>query len=280
MFRILVVDDNPAAAHLLQELMKYLQRPHEVHFARDGVEALDFLHCRGEYRDAQRPNLILLDMNMPRLSGLETLSAIKYDPDLCVIPVIMLSSTNSPQEVRRSYQAHANCYVQKPVDLERSVKLVQAVEAFWMDFALLPSCEGRPDNLQGRDFKGEHPVWYAQRIAEASSGPKIAAELREVSSRAMRRVDSPDKETATPSRSSGCEEHNRLLDEFGGAVREILKLHEEQFLAIVEGDPDCHRFDLLIHMANEKKQLAKYGYLRHVEAHGCTNTNALNQTRA
>ena len=84
----------------------------------------------------------------------------------------------------------------------------------------------------------------------------------------------------TPPRGSGCEEHHHLLNEFGVAVREILKLHQQQFLAIVEGDSESHRFDLLIHMANEKKQLAKYEYLRHVEAHGCSNANALNKTRA
>jgi hypothetical protein len=75
------------------------------------------------------------------------------------------------------------------------------------------------------------------------------------------------------SRKSGCEEHNRLLDQFGMAVRELIDLHEQQFLAIVEGDGECHRFDLLIHMTNEKKQLAKYAYLRHVEDHGCSNAD-------
>ena len=141
MFRILVVDDDPTAALVLQEVIKNLHRRHELHFAKDGVEALDFLHCRGPYVDIPRPNLILLDMNMPRLSGLETLSAIKNDPDLCVIPVIMLSTSCSPQDVRKCYQSHANCYVQKPIDLERSIKLLQAVEAFWIDFALLASSD-------------------------------------------------------------------------------------------------------------------------------------------
>jgi hypothetical protein len=77
-------------------------------------------------------------------------------------------------------------------------------------------------------------------------------------------------ETEVPLTKPGCEEHNRLLDEFGVAVRELLSLHEQQFLAIVEGDAECSRFDLLIHMANEQKQLTKYAYLRHVEAHGCS----------
>ena len=91
--------------------------------------------------------------------------------------------------------------------------------------------------------------------------------------------DTPGKETATAKRGSGCEVHNGLLDEFGESVRQLLTLHEQQFLAIVDGDPECNRFDILIHMANEKKHLAKYAYLRHVEAHGCSNINALNKTR-
>ncbi|MFN0104035.1 MAG: response regulator [Bryobacteraceae bacterium] len=263
MFRILVVDDNPGAVYLLREVMKSVHRRHELHFAKDGLDALDFLHCRGAYVDAPRPNLILLDMNMPRLSGLETLSAIKNDPELCVIPVIMLSTENSPQKVRNCYRAHANCYVQKPIDLDRSVKLAQAIEAFWMDFALLPSGDGRsPENLPSTDY------------SERDFGPRIANKSVEV--RSARTDNSPAKaETITQSRRSECEEHNRLLDGFGAAVQELLSLHEQLFLAIVEGDTESPRFDLLIHMANEKKQSAKYGYLRHVEAHGCSNRKCI-----
>ena len=82
--------------------------------------------------------------------------------------------------------------------------------------------------------------------------------------------DASEQKAATPASSSGCEEHNRLLKGFGAAVHELLQLHEQQFLTIVQGDADSHRFDLLIHMANERKQLAKYAYLRHVESHGCS----------
>ena len=80
-------------------------------------------------------------------------------------------------------------------------------------------------------------------------------------------------------RRSGCQEHRRLLDQFGAAVQEVLLLHEHQFMAIVQGDVECNRFDLLIHMANERKQQAKYAYLRHLESHGCSNFDALNETR-
>ena len=90
----------------------------------------------------------------------------------------------------------------------------------------------------------------------------------------MCRNDSPEMGPDAISRSSGCAEHDRLLGEFGATVRELLDLHEQQFLAIVEGDTDSARFDVLIHMVNEKKQLAKYAYLRHVDAHGCSNHDA------
>src|SRR5262249_3389408 len=91
---------------------------------------------RGRYEDAELPNLILLDVNMPRLNGLQTLAAIKNDPVLRVIPVIMFSTASSPEQVRRNYEAYANCYVEKPANLERYVKFVQAVEAFWIELAL------------------------------------------------------------------------------------------------------------------------------------------------
>jgi two-component system, chemotaxis family, response regulator Rcp1 len=275
-FRILVVDDDPAGVRVLQEVMKNLQRRHELHVVWDGTEALDFLHCRAPYLDAPRPNLVLLDLNMPRLGGLETLSAIKTDPDLRAIPVIMLSTSNSPQDVRRSYQAHANCYVQKPANLEGSVKLIQAVESFWMEFVLLPTPDERkPPVRQLSDSKSENAGSHPPGPSGTHTGTPIALGSAEAKSRAMRINDSPAG-TETASRKSGCDAHNRLLDDFGMAVRELIDLHEQQFLAIVDGDGECHRFDLLIHMANEKKQLAKYAYLRHAEGHGCSNIDVDN----
>jgi hypothetical protein len=105
-------------------------------------------------------------------------------------------------------------------------------------------------------------------------GKMIALLRAEARSHAMYSDNSPLNETETPNGQFGCQEHNYLLDEFGIAVQALLELHEHQFLAIVDGDNECSRFDLLIHMANEKKQAAKYAYLRHVEAHGCSNFNA------
>jgi chemotaxis family two-component system response regulator Rcp1 len=222
-FHILVVDDDRASAELLRGLMKNLRGRYELHFVWDGVEALDFLRRRGAHTEVPRPNLVLLDINMPRLGGLETLSAIKSDPELYMIPVIMLSTSSSLDDVRESYLARANCFVQKPIDLDRSVKLLLSIETFWMDFVLLP-----PHSAEARI-------------------------------RAMRTMEA----------AAECGEQSRLLSELGLAVRGLLTLHEQQFQAIVEGDEDCARFDILIHLANEQKQMSKYAYLRHVDAHGC-----------
>jgi chemotaxis family two-component system response regulator Rcp1 len=176
MFRILVVDDDPAGANLLKELMQNVQHAYELHFVGDGMGALEFLRSREEAA-APRPNLILLDMNMPRLGGLETLSALKSDPELCVIPVIMLSTASDPSEVRKSYQGHAACYVEKPSDLARSVKLVKAIEGFWMEFAARITGE---DNCQAQDCKGKKATMHS---GGSDSGPGIATEAAEVRSR-------------------------------------------------------------------------------------------------
>jgi two-component system, chemotaxis family, response regulator Rcp1 len=276
-FRVLIIDDDRAAAHLLRELVEKLQRVYEVYSVSDGIEALDFLHCRGAYSDAPRPHLILLDINMPRLDGLETLSAIKGDPELCPIPVIMLSTSVALRDVTKSYQAHANCYLQKPTDLTRYMKLVQAIEDFWVEFAVLTAWdEQTPEKRQRLDSKRDD----LSQSGGKRFGRMIASESAEAASRAMGIDDSRRNITgATPFGSNGCEEHNHLLDKFGVAVQELLKLHEEQYQAIIEGDNESERFDLLIHVAGEKKQLSKYAYLRHVEAHGCSNANAIDQTR-
>src|SRR5690348_15478927 len=102
MFRLLIVDDNPLDQALLRDLLRALGRPHEVYFASDGTDALDFLYCRGPYVDAPRPNLVLLDVNMPRMNGHEVLAQIKNDPELSVIPVIMLSTSTLREDIKRA----------------------------------------------------------------------------------------------------------------------------------------------------------------------------------
>jgi len=276
-FHILVVDDDRIGAHVLQEVMQNLKRPYRLHFAWDGDGALDFLNRRGPYQAEPRPDLILLDVNMVRVDGLEVLATIKRDPELCVIPVIMLSTSASPRDVWMSYQSHANAYVQKPTSLDRSEKFVQVIESFWMDFAILPAVSERPAHLPHlSDSSGLGKSRSEPRSGAGGLGNSIAFPLAEARSHATETNESLFSTTLS---NSGCREHRRLLQELGMAVRELIELHEQQFLAILEGDSECHRFDLLIHMANERKQSGKYAYLRHVESHGCLNADAIDQSR-
>lgn len=150
MFRLLVVEDEPADRELYRILLERLKRPYELYFAVDGIDALDFLHCRGTYSDAPRPNLLLVDLNMPRMSGLELLREIKSDPQLSVIPMILLSTSTAPADIQNAYLAHANCYVAKPHNLEQADQIIQAIEAFWLDVAVLPECDELPRKTKMR----------------------------------------------------------------------------------------------------------------------------------
>ena len=264
MFRVLIVDDNPTELYLFERMLRTAASECGVEWAHDGGEALDLLYRRKEGSHTPLPDVILMDINMPRVDGVEALAAIKGDPELCVIPVIMFSTAALPEQVRKSYQAGANSFVQKPTSLRETEELMRAIHAFWKDFTILPlrddggfystdsSDEDRSIRLIGR------PVASSPR--EVKSG---SAHSRESATMARWTVSEPLSNTP-------CEEHRRLLDEMGRAVGELLKLHDEQFRAIVQGDSDCDRFDLLIHMASEKKQQAKYAYLRHLELHGCS----------
>ncbi|MEI9971475.1 MAG: response regulator [Ignavibacteriota bacterium] len=148
MFNILFVEDNPGDVALLKILVQKLKQPHGVYFTVDGIDALDFLHRRGAYCDAPRPNLILADMNMPRMSGYELLVQIKSDADLSTIPIIILSTCTDVNDIEKVYAAHANCYVSKPGTLSRADQFIHAVEAFWMDVAVLPPCDDRAATLR------------------------------------------------------------------------------------------------------------------------------------
>jgi chemotaxis family two-component system response regulator Rcp1 len=269
MFRILVVDDNPSVGQLLRELAKELRRPVELSFVSDGEEALRFLHRQGAYADIRRPHMILLDMNMPRLGGLATLSAIKGDLELRVIPVIMFSTTASPEDLRKSYQAHANGFVQKPADLRRTVEFIRALEAFWIDVAQLADSDGGSPEGRISNARPSVPTLAPPDRIRDFSGPQIANAHGEDNSREMEEAAATRPTLERESR-AGCEEHNRLLDRFGAVVQEILQLNQHQYRAIVEGDGETERFDLLIHMASEKKNAAKYDYLQHVAIHGCS----------
>lgn len=135
---ILLVDDNPGDVLLTKEALKGTQVPSRVSVATDGVEAMQFLRRLGKFGDASRPDLVFLDLNMPRKTGAEVLAEMKDDADLRVIPVVILTSSDADDDVANAYRLHANCYVTKPADLDQMIKAVQAIDNFWMAVVRLP----------------------------------------------------------------------------------------------------------------------------------------------
>lgn len=136
---ILLVEDSAGDVRLTQEALKEGKVRNRLSVAVDGVEAMQFLRHEGQFSDAPRPDLILLDLNLPRKDGREVLSEIKADPGLASIPVVVLTTSKAEEDVLRSYQLHANCYVTKPVNLEQFIKVVKAIEDFWLIVAKLPT---------------------------------------------------------------------------------------------------------------------------------------------
>ena len=136
---LLLVEDNPADVRLTEEALKEGGIPVNLSVASDGVEAVDFLYRRGKYSHAPRPDLILLDLNMPRKSGREVLAEIKSDPDLKRIPVLVMTTSTAEQDIAKAYSLNANCYIAKPLELAAFLDVVQSIEEFWLTKASLPS---------------------------------------------------------------------------------------------------------------------------------------------
>ncbi len=136
---ILLIEDNPGDVRLAQEAFKECNLEVHLDVVMDGLEALHFLHKRGPYEDCNRPDLILLDLNLPKKDGREVLSEIKQDPMLRCIPVVILTTSNSEQDVMHSYNLHVNCYINKPVDYDRFFDIIKRIEEFWLNTAILPT---------------------------------------------------------------------------------------------------------------------------------------------
>jgi CheY-like chemotaxis protein len=136
---ILLVEDNPGDVRLTIEALKEGRVGNHLNVADDGVEALAFLRRQERYADAPRPDLVLLDLNLPRKDGRETLAEIKTDPDLCHIPVVVLTTSEAESDVLKAYGLHANCYIVKPVDLDQFLQVVRSIEAFWLTIVKLPT---------------------------------------------------------------------------------------------------------------------------------------------
>jgi two-component system, chemotaxis family, response regulator Rcp1 len=135
---ILLVEDNEGDIRLTQELLKEAKVRNRLSIVKDGEAALNYLYRRGEYAAAARPDLILLDLNLPKKNGQEVLADIKGDEDLGRIPVVVLTTSRAEHDILRSYDLRANCYITKPVDLDQFISVVRSIEEFWLQIVRLP----------------------------------------------------------------------------------------------------------------------------------------------
>ena len=136
---ILLVEDNPGDVRLTKEALKEGKIINNLHLAKDGIEAISFLRRKGEYVNAVRPDLILLDLNLPKKDGREVLMEIKEDEELRRIPVVVLTTSRSEEDIIRTYDYHANCYITKPVDFDQFIKVIKSIEDFWLSVVKLPN---------------------------------------------------------------------------------------------------------------------------------------------
>jgi CheY-like chemotaxis protein len=135
---VLLVEDDPGDVLMTQEAFEEHKVRNRLHVVNDGVDAIAFLRREGGYAEAPRPDLVLLDLNLPRRDGREVLAEIKNDPDLCHIPVVVLTTSQADEDIVRSYQLHANAYVTKPVDFERFIAVVRQIDEFFVSVVKLP----------------------------------------------------------------------------------------------------------------------------------------------
>lgn len=138
---ILLVEDNPADVRLIQEAIKENKMCNKLHVVGDGVEAMAFLHKKGKYVNIPHPDLILLDLNLPKKNGLEVLAQIKEHPGLRRIPVVILTASTVEEDIIKTYDHHANCYITKPLDLDQFIQVVKSFKDFWLSIVRLPSEE-------------------------------------------------------------------------------------------------------------------------------------------
>jgi chemotaxis family two-component system response regulator Rcp1 len=136
--KILLVEDNLAHVRLIQEAFKESQLSHEMVAVKDGVEAMEYLHQRTPFENASLPDVILLDLNLPRKDGREVLAELKGNPNLARIPVLVLTTSNNEKDIQESYRLHANCYIQKSQNLQQLLSIVETIQRFWLEIVTLP----------------------------------------------------------------------------------------------------------------------------------------------
>ena len=135
---ILLVEDNPGDVRLAKEALKECKIDNTVYVAQDGIEAMAFLHKEGQHAKAPRPDLILLDLNLPRKSGREVLEEVKADPELRRIPIVVMTVSRDEEDVLKAYNLHANCYITKPIDFGQFIRITRSIEDFWFRIVKLP----------------------------------------------------------------------------------------------------------------------------------------------
>jgi CheY-like chemotaxis protein len=138
---ILLVEDSPDDVFFTREAFAHCKVKNNLYVVDDGVEALRFLRHEGEYAHACRPHLVLLDLNLPKKSGREVLADIRNDPELTDLPVVILTTSDDEQDVLRSYKLHANCYITKPVDINKFLEIIRTIENFWFGVVTLPRAQ-------------------------------------------------------------------------------------------------------------------------------------------
>jgi two-component system, chemotaxis family, response regulator Rcp1 len=136
---VLLVEDSAAEARLAREALMEAKSAVRLHVASDGVEAMEFLRRQGLYHEAPRPKLVLLDLNLPRRDGRDVLREIKGDEDLRRIPVVVLTTSQAPSDISRAYELFANCYIQKPLELDGFIEIVKSIHRYWLQTAELPA---------------------------------------------------------------------------------------------------------------------------------------------
>jgi two-component system, chemotaxis family, response regulator Rcp1 len=135
---VLLVEDNPDDVELTLEALKDSRVRMEIHVVADGISAMAFLRREGQYADRRRPDLILLDLNLPLMDGREVLKEIRADPNLTDIPIVVLTTSEDEGDILRAYKLHANCYISKPLDFLRFTEIIKQIEGFWLQLVKLP----------------------------------------------------------------------------------------------------------------------------------------------
>lgn len=151
---ILVVEDNSGDARLIREVMKDNKIFSSFYLAKDGVEAMEFLNRKGKFKTSPKPDLIILDLNLPKKDGREVLSEIKNDEKLKHIPIVIMTISQAEEDILRSYNLHANCYITKPIDLNQFIKVVKSIEDFWFSIVKLPPKDDLVESPQ-KDFTSQ-----------------------------------------------------------------------------------------------------------------------------